>query len=142
MELDKFKEDDQVALRCALLITPFMLNSYRLWQLQKNKQGPIPSSKTIQGKEKRDQQQCCLLLSSTRVKAMGMARRCDREHRRCPPDEARVSSSYPNMPAFFSVHFSPGASTLFSGTWGTPQMLTSQTSRLFQCTRVPFHYPS
>lgn len=46
MELDKFKEDDQVALRCALLITPFMSNSYRLCQLQKNKQGLIPSSKT------------------------------------------------------------------------------------------------
>lgn len=46
MELDKRKEDDQVALRHALLITPFMSNSHRLCQLQKNKQGLIPSSKT------------------------------------------------------------------------------------------------
>lgn len=46
MELDKHKEDDQVALCHALLITPFMSNSHRLCQLQKNKQGLIPSSKT------------------------------------------------------------------------------------------------
>lgn len=46
MELDKLKKDDPVALRRALLITPFMFNSYRLCQLQKNKQGLIPSLKT------------------------------------------------------------------------------------------------
>lgn len=46
MELDKLKEDDQVTLRHALLITPFMSNSHRLCQLQKNKQGLITSSKT------------------------------------------------------------------------------------------------